>query len=749
MTKQPPTQISQLLTQAVQQLAKVNFRALKLKPGVKVPELRVGDPGAAGQETYPLLGDRYIIGRSSRNCDIAIPNPIVSQIHCSLHRNRRHSQSFLLKDEGSTNGTYLGKRRLKTLRLRHGDTIFLGPSELATAVRLTYHNPPPQWQRWLRYSLYSAGGLASLLLLLIGWQWSQVSVVPLPPSQGGPVAVYAGDGQTPLSPLEREIHRELPRLHDFSPYLPKAAVASEDSRYYWHFGVDPLGLLRALTINFQAGGIRQGASTLTQQLARSLFPQVGRQNTAGRKLREIAIALKLEAFYSKDELLRLYLNRVYLGTGKYGFEDASRFYFEKSARDLTLAEAATLVAMLPAPNSYNPVQDYDTAVQLRNRVINRMAAAGKISEAEAARARRSRIEVSPKARQALSKTIAPYFYSYVFQELERLLGEELAQEGNFIVETDLDLKLQAQAEQALRHAISNEGSRYRFSQAAIATLDSRTGAILALVGGTDYRQSQFNRATQAQRQPGSTFKVFVYAAALERGISPSKAYSCARLYWRGQAFKSCQRSSGSADMYWGLAQSENVIALRVARDVGLNRVVDLAQRLGIRSRLNPVPGLALGQSEVNLLEITGAYAAFANQGIWNRPQAIRRILDGSDCQDADKFQTCREIYSFEKDKSARQRVISAATAQTMTALLRGVVRQGTGRAASLGLGEAGKTGTTDSNVDLWFIGYLPSRHLTAGVWLGNDNNSPTQGSSAQAASLWGKYLKATSQGRAK
>jgi membrane peptidoglycan carboxypeptidase len=455
----------------------------------------------------------------------------------------------------------------------------------------------------------------------------------------------------------------------------------------------------------------------------------------------------LEAFYSKDELLRLYLNRVYLGAGKYGFEDASRFYFDKSARNLTLGEAATLVAMLPAPNRYNPVQDYDTAVQLRNRVIDRLAASGKISQTEAARARRSRIDVSPKARQALSNTIAPYFYSYVFQELEQLLGEELAREGNFIVETALDLKLQAQAEQALRTAASNDGSRYHFSQAALATLDSRNGAILALVGGTDYRQSQFNRATQAQRQPGSTFKVFAYAAALERGISPGRAYSCAAFYWRGQAFKPCQRSSGSVDMYRGLAQSENAIALRVAQDVGLERVVNLAQRLGIRSRLNAVPGLALGQSEVNLLEMAGAYATFANQGIWNRPQAIRRILDGSDCQDANKLQTCREIYSVEKDKSAHQRVISPGVAQTMTALLRGVVQQGTGRAASLGLGEAGKTGTTDNNVDLWFIGFVPSRHLTAGVWLGNDNNSPTQGSSSQAAALWGKYMKAALAGR--
>ena len=745
---QPPkSQLSQLLTQAVQQIAKVNFQALSLKKGARVPELWVEDQATDKPEIYPLLGDRYLLGRSSRSCDIVIPNPIVSQLHCSLNRDRQHPRTFLLKDEQSTNGTYLGKRRLKTLRLRHGDTITLGPPELATGATITYHSPPPQWVKWLRYTLYGMGGIGGLLALGIGWESSKVSVRPLPSGISGPVVVYARDGQTTLSPLEEDTHRELKRLADFSPFLPKAVIASEDSRYYWHFGVDPLGMLRAIAVNFQGGQIRQGASTLSQQLARSLFPEVGRENTAGRKLREMAVALKLEAVYSKDELLRVYLNRIYLGVGNYGFEDGAQFYFDKSARDLTLSEAATLVALLPAPNLYNPVQDYKTAVQLRNRVINRMAALGLVKAEEAARARRSRIEISPQARKALSSTLAPYFYSFVFQELRQLLGEELAREGNFIVETGLDLSLQRKAEKALGEAVNREGASYRFSQGAILTLDSRSGEILALVGGVDYQQSQFNRATQAQRQPGSTFKVFAYAAALERGISPSQTYSCESLNWRGQVFKPCERSKGAVDMYRGLAQSENGIALRVAREVGLERVVAMARRLGIESPLNPVPGLVLGQSEVNLLEITGGYATFANGGVWNRPHAIKRILDGGDCQDLNNLQTCREIYSSEADGTARQRVISPEVARTMTVLLQGVVQGGTGKPASLGGGEAGKTGTTDRNLDLWFIGYVGSRHLITGVWLGNDDNSPTQGSSAQAAALWGRYMRAAIEKR--
>ncbi|WP_141705472.1 transglycosylase domain-containing protein, partial [Microcystis aeruginosa] len=295
-----------------------------------------------------------------------------------------------------------------------------------------------------------AGGIFSLLVLGIIWESRRVNVYPLPSGVSGPVVVYPRDGQTPLNPRRQETHQELDNLGDFSPYLPKALVASEDSRFYWHFGVDPLGIVRAVMINRERQGIHQGASTLTQQLARSLFQEVGRQNTAGRKIREAVVALQLEAVYSKDTILKTYLNRVYLGLAGYGFEDAARFYFDKSARDLDIPEAATLVAMLPAPNRFNPIQDYDTSVQLRNRVIDRMAQLGMISPEEAASARRSRIEISPQAKKSLSSTIAPYFYSYVFEELQDLLGEEVAKEGNFIVETSLDRRLQAIAEKSLK-----------------------------------------------------------------------------------------------------------------------------------------------------------------------------------------------------------------------------------------------------------------------------------------------------------
>ncbi|HEY9892766.1 MAG TPA: PBP1A family penicillin-binding protein [Candidatus Sericytochromatia bacterium] len=740
---QPPKTIIGQLTQAVQTIhAKVNFQALALKPNARVPELWVQDAGADKAEIYPLLGDRYLLGRSSKSCDIVVRNPVVSQVHLALERYGRKGTNFIIKDENSTNGIYRGKRRLESLILRHGDVLTIGPPELAAAVRLQYHNPPPWYIKAARYILYGIGGLIALIVLIIALESLKVPVRPLPLGVQGPVVVYSRE-QTPLRQPRTTAHRELNRLSDFSPYLPQAVIASEDSRFYWHFGVDPYGIARALVTNIISGKISQGASTLTQQVARSLFPQyVGREDSSGRKLREAVVAMKLETFYSKNEILKTYLNRVYLGIEAYGFEDAAQFYFDKSARNLSISEAATLVAILPAPNRYNPIQDYKTASQLRDRVISRMRSLGMISDQQANEARRSRIEVSPKAREFLSSTKAPYFYSYVFDELRALLGDDLAQEGNFIVETALNLKAQAQADAAVRNSVYTQGASLGYSQGALVTLDSSSGEIVALVGGVDYKQSQFNRATQGLLQPGSTFKIFPYTAAIEKGIPPSQAYSCAPLTWQNQSFRGCERAgSGSVSMYTGIALSENAIALRVAREVGLDSVVQMAKRLGVTSKLDPVPGLVLGQSEVSPLQMTGAFGALANRGVFNRPHAIKRILDSSTCKDLKNLQTCRVIYSDKTDNGMNRPVLSGAVADTMTEMLQGVVQGGTGRAAALGLGEAGKTGTTNDNKDLWFVGYIPSRQLVTGIWLGNDKPAATSGSSGQAAQLWSAYMR--------
>ena len=740
--------ISKAVTQAVQKIqAKVNFNSANFQSGKPTPELRIKEPNKP-EERYPLVGDRYTLGRSSR-CDITVRNPVVSQTHLILKRNRKKPRSFIVQDEKSTNGVYRGQRRLKALSLFHGESFTLGPPELAAGVTVEYFNPPPLWLYIVRYALYAIVGMLGLLLLLLSIEWLKVPVYPIPRESTLPIVVYARDGETAINPTaQNNTHRELKKLSDFSDYLPDAVIASEDSRFYWHFGVDPIGVTRAVVINLTSSELRQGASTLTQQLARSLFPEVGRQNTAGRKIREMLVALKLETFYSKDFILKTYLNRVYLGIGSYGFEDAAQFYFDKSAAKLNLSEAATLVAILPAPNLYNPVKDYDTAIGLRNRIIDRMIKLGMVDPEEGNRARRSPIEVSPKAKKAFSRTIAPYFYSYVMDELQALLGSDVAQEGNFIIETALDTKLQQQAESALKYSISNNGDRLGYSQGAVVTLDRKNGNILALVGGVNFGKSQFNRVVQAKRQPGSTFKIFAYAAALEEGIDPQTEYPCTPFTWQGQQYRGCERSSGEIDMYQGLAQSENVNALRVAEDVGLDKVIDVAQRFGVSSPLTVAPGLVIGQSETTVLEMTGAYATIANEGIWNKPHAINRVLDGSDCKKLSDRNTCREIYFFDdseetvfdkNDETVRD-VMKQEVTDQLTEMLQLVVKEGTGKAAFIDQGEAGKTGTTDNNVDLWFIGYVPQQDWVTGVWLGNDDNSPTRGGSYNAASVWGKYM---------
>ena len=740
----PPRTILGTVTQVIQNVARVDFNKLALKPGARVPKLVVDYDSQ--RQVYDLVGDHYVLGRSSKNCDIVVRSPLVSQTHLTLTRDRTQpGNPFVLKDQKSTNGTYCGKKRLKTFKLQDGDVLSLGPKELNDAVTLRFQNPAPWYLKTIRYGLYGiTGSVALAAFWVVVIEWPKIPIRPIPESVQGPVSVYGNENgdRVLLNPITNQAHIEKTKLREYSKYLPKAVIASEDSRYYWHLGVDPWGIARAAKTNLRSGTIREGASTLTQQMARNIYREyVGSDDSAMRKIREMIVALKLETFYSKNYIMLLYLNRVYLGNNLYGFEDAAQFYFGKSAKDLNIQESATLVGILPAPNAFNPVQSYDDALDYRNRVIERMVVLGMISQEEGRRARRSRIEISPDARRQLQSIRAPYFYSYIFDELDQVLGVSFAQEGNFHVETSLDLETQTKAEQTMRSGIADLGGRSGFSEGALVTLESSSGEIKALVGGADYSQSQFNRASQAVRQPGSTFKIFAYASALEQGISPGNSYSCSGLNWGGQFYEGCRSGGGSLDMYDGFALSENVVALRIAREAGLDDIVNLAHTMGIESELEPVPGLVLGQSVVTPLEMTGAVGAIANNGIWNRPHGIQRILDSSDCEDSRDRSTCRVIFDFTLDSADReQEVLSPSTARTMTSFMRGTVNSGTGRSAYLGLGEAGKTGTTNDNVDLWFVGFVPNADLVTGIWLGNDDNTPTSGSSGQAAQLWGNYM---------
>jgi penicillin-binding protein 1A len=727
------------VTQIVKTIfAPANVTKLVLKRNARVPRLLIYADGGPPKE-HKLIGDRYVLGRSSKTSDIVIRNPIVSQVHASLQRDQKRPNRFVFLDEGSTNGTFYKKQRVKQYWLRNQDQLTLGPPALQEAVQIKFIDPPPWYIRGLRYAIYSLTGIIALTTAVVAFEWQKFEVLPLPTSTQGPIIVLARD-RTSLTPQRTSAHGELKSLSEFSPSVIDALLASEDSRYYWHPGVDPIGTLRALVTNITGGSVQQGGSGITQQLARSLFvPYVGREDSIARKYREAMVALKLETFYSKDFILLTYLNKVYLGVNANGFEDAARFYFDKPASELDISEAATLVGILPAPNAFNPVQDYDAALSYRNRVINRMAAQGRITQEEGNRARRSRIEISPKARKALQSNRAPYYYSYVFDELQTLLSPTLAQEGNFIIETGLDLEIQEQAEASLRQTVGTVGPQFRFDQGALVTLDYKTGEILALVGGVDYAKSQFNRVTQAKRQPGSTFKLFGYTAALNQGISPNKAYACTPLTIDGFTYKPCRSGGGSINMFTGMAQSENVVALRVAQDAGVNRVIQTARDFGIESKLDSVPAIVLGQNESTVLEMSRAYAVVANAGLKTTPLAIRKVLDAGDCEDAQNIQTCRVI--FDRGQDPAQQVLEPQIARTMNRMLQGVISSGTARSAQLGLGEAGKTGTTDLGRDLWFIGYVPRRNLLTGIWLGNDNNKPTAGGSVLAATLWGQYMR--------
>jgi membrane peptidoglycan carboxypeptidase len=741
MTKQKPNLLTQL-TQVVRNspvATKLRQKGL-LKTKARVPKLEVRLANSQKPEIYNLVADRYVIGRSSSKCDIVVQTPLVSQIHAELIRDSTKAKArFIIRDRESTNGIFRGRQRLKSSPLRHKAVISLGPPELKDAATLRYLDPPPWYVRGLQYTGIGVASIAALFIAAIALEFQRVpDVRPLPVTDQGPVEVLAGDGVTSIGPADVEKHTELAKLSEFGSLLPKAIIASEDTSYYWNIGVDPLGVLRAIVTNARSGKLREGGSTITQQLARLLLGRsyVGTEDSAGRKWREAVAAIKLTLNYSKDDLLAIYLNRVYLGNGVYGFQDAAKLYFNKDASELDLSEAATLAGVLPAPNAINPFKNKKLALEYRDRVLNRMAELGLVKEEEAERARRSLLRLNEEAKSKVQGTLAPYFYGYVFDELQEVLGDNLAKEGNLIVETSLDAKMQKASDAALRSAVAQRGKEFNFSQGAIVTLDASNGSILAMTGGVDFKKSQFNRAAQAHRQPGSTFKLFSYTAAINQGISPSTTFSCGSV----SGVVGCHNGgSGDIDMYRGFALSENVVAVRVAQAAGLNNVIQTAKRFGIKAKLEESTNLVLGAYEVTMLEMVGAYGAIANEGLYTQPHSIKRVLDGRDCKNSKDFRTCRVIFDADKDLQPR-RIVDASVANTIADLMRGTVEYGTGRAAAIPQATVvGKTGTTDAGRDLWFIGFLPQRRLLAAVWLGNDEGT-TGGSSGLAAQVWGEYM---------
>ncbi len=540
-----------------------------------------------------------------------------------------------------------------------------------------------------------AGGAAYVIMSV-----SDANLYALPQKERG-IVVLAANGEV----LARRgaFQGDLVRLDELPDYLPQAVIAIEDRRFRNHFGIDVFGLARAMFENLKARRIVQGGSTVTQQLAKNLFLKPDR--TIQRKLQEAVLAMWLEYKYSKDEILQLYLNRVYFGGGAHGVEAAAKRFFGKSARDVTLAEAAVLAGVLKAPSRYSPTRSRKRAEDRAYVVLTAMVETGFITARE--------------GQQAVNKPAAPVRRRYVSARqyivdwISDLVPDYVAATNtNIIVETTIDLEAQAAAEAAVRKQLREKGSKLNVSQAAMVVMTPR-GEIRALVGGANYAKSQYNRAVQARRQPGSAFKPFVFLTALEHGFSADSTATDAPFRyknWRPKNYR--DKYYGQVTLRQALARSLNSVAARLTVEFGPAEVADRARRLGIQSPLTANATIALGTSEVGLIEMAGAYAPFANGGMGVVPHIISKIS------------TIAGTPVYVRQGGGTGRVVTDRNVGAMNDMLSTVVREGTGRRAALGQRPvAGKTGTSQGFKDAWFVGYTAS-YVTA-VWVGNDNGSPT------------------------
>ncbi len=529
--------------------------------------------------------------------------------------------------------------------------------------------------------------------------------------------VYADDDEL-LTEFQAERRIFVP-LREIPNTVRDAFIAIEDARFYSHHGVDLRGIVRAAYANFRHGRVVEGGSTITQQLAKVLFLTPDR--SFSRKVKEALLAFELEKRYSKDRLLEIYLNQIYLGHGSYGVEAAARTFFGKSVQELTLPQAALLAGLTRAPTTYSPFEHPPAAQRRRALVLQRMVEQGYVPSADAKRATMASLEtVAPERR----RTSGQYFLEYLEQSLEAKFGSDLLYKGGLSVYTTLNPVVQRIAEQALREGLTTIAARQTSKVAgpsatratrpegAVLVMESTTGYIKALVGGSDFGRSEFNRAIHARRQPGSAFKPFVYLAALEAGRTPADLVDDSPVtYGRGPARAWAPENydgkfRGPITLQQALEESVNVPTVKLLEQVGVGRVIEVARRLGIDSPLQPNLTLALGSSDVTLLELTAAYAALGNQGVRMEPIAVRYVTDSQGRLVEENIPQGREA-------------AQPAAAYVLTQMLRGAVERGTAvTARTLGRPIAGKTGTTNDFSNAWFVGYTPS--LAAGVWIGYD-----------------------------
>lgn len=590
------------------------------------------------------------------------------------------------------------------------DPVFAGPGPRRKAgVAQPPSKPSRRRRRPLVFRLLSWGMMLGLWALIAVFATTGYLFVNLDkqglfniPEREPGIMLLAADGSVLAE--RGSFFGDAVRIDELPPYVPQAIIAIEDRRFYSHFGVDPIGIARALYSNWQAGATVQGGSTITQQLAKNLFLKPDR--TLERKMQEAVLAVWLESKFSKDEILQLYMNRVYFGAGATGIDKAAQRFFGKSARDVNLSEAAVLAAVLKAPSRFNPISSTERANQRAREVLNDMVRAGFITQAEAD----ATSGVQAQAPGSTYISAKRYVVDWVSESLPDLIGEL---KDSVVVETTIDPNLQDLAEKAVREELAANGKKLNASQAAMVVMDT-TGAVRAMIGGRSYVQSQFNRAVKARRQPGSSFKSFVYLAAIDAGMTPRTVKVDEPVTignWSPANYRN--EHLGPVTLTTALEKSINTVAARLAMEVGPDNVAATARRLGIVSPLVDNASIALGTSEVSLLELTGAYVPFANGGSGVLPHTITRI-------------TTREgKVLYERTGGGPGQVVSFESLGAMNFMLRKVVEEGTGRAAVIeGHETGGKTGTSQDYRDAWFIGY--TSHLVAGVWVGNDNNAPTR-----------------------
>ena len=554
------------------------------------------------------------------------------------------------------------------------------------------------------------GGAAALLGLISLVVAVAVAMASLPGYQqlsrrtdlGQMVRVRATDG-TLLVSLGPSFGRWL-KYDEIPPTMRAAMIAVEDKRFRSHIGVDPIGVARSFKVRFESGRWRQGGSTITQQLARNIF--LTNSRTFGRKVKEAVLALALERKFSKDEILELYLNRVYFGGGAYGIDAASRTFFGHGAERLTLGEASIIAGLVKAPSNYSPTADVEAARGRAGVVINSMVENGFLPASAAVGIDPAEIKVQPAAKQNSVR----YFTDWALPQLDMLIDETSEPIDVF---TTLDPGMQAAADRAIN------GFTPKGSQGALVALD-RDGAVKAMIGGRNYVDSIYNRATQAERQPGSAFKLFVYLAALESGMKPDDTIVDEPVTIDGWTPRNSTRTHlGPVSLREAFARSINTVSAKIGDALGFGTIADMAHRFGISGKISTFPSMVLGTSDVRLIDMTRAFAAVQNRGVGTPPYAIRKVV------------TADGQLLYQRQAEEQRVLVAPWVAAGMTDLLQTAVLSGTGRAAQIGRPVAGKTGTTSSNKDGWFIGF--SSGITTGVWMGRDDARPVAGLQGGAA----------------